>query len=309
MLKPFSYYNNVFVEITKSSHQHGGIGWGFGTCHWSPSANRAGHDRYSLMREPAPGDLVLHFYNHTWADGATESRLSGSSVVSSSYTETTSEPPMAGDWSGMGTYYRIALSNYNKFPNPLPLRLLTDEYKDAIRSDLVENRHRFYPFTKHADDIRTVQGIYLAQCTPLLYDIFLQALGIQDSISDTGIDIEASSVLPDPHSEYREAIRLKSERYFFSGNPQLSQDAKQHYGLDCSICGFNFEEFYGDLGKGYIEVHHINPLSERSEGEWTEDLVSTLEDVTVLCANCHRMLHRTRPAHTVNEIENAILGS
>lgn len=57
---------NVYIEITKSDHLHGGVGWEFGQCLWSPNRNRAGHDRYSLMREPKVGDLVLHFYNKTW---------------------------------------------------------------------------------------------------------------------------------------------------------------------------------------------------------------------------------------------------
>jgi hypothetical protein len=34
--KPFSAYDGVFVEITKENHAHGGPGWEFGTCLWSP---------------------------------------------------------------------------------------------------------------------------------------------------------------------------------------------------------------------------------------------------------------------------------
>ena len=61
--------NNIWVEITKSEHKHGGDGWEFGTCLWSPSKNRAGNDRYGIMREPKQGETVLHFYNDVWPDG------------------------------------------------------------------------------------------------------------------------------------------------------------------------------------------------------------------------------------------------
>jgi 5-methylcytosine-specific restriction protein A len=57
------------------------------------------------------------------------------------------------------------------------------------------------------------------------------------------------------------------------------------------VCGFSFEESYGELGKGYIEVHHLNPLSDRDTERTT-----TVEEVAVVCANCHRVLHRNGKA-------------
>lgn len=60
------------------------------------------------------------------------------------------------------------------------------------------------------------------------------------------------------------------------------------FGYKCMICGFDFEEKYGDLGKGFIEVHHINPLSSLDE----EVVINPATDLICVCANCHRMLHR-----------------
>ena len=54
------------------------------------------------------------------------------------------------------------------------------------------------------------------------------------------------------------------------------------------ICGFDFGQKYGELGKGYIEVHHIKPLAT-----WEQEVVINPEtDLICVCANCHRMLHR-----------------
>jgi len=60
------------------------------------------------------------------------------------------------------------------------------------------------------------------------------------------------------------------------------------HGTKCKGCGFDFAAVYGTRGEGYIEVHHLRPLS--SLGEKTP--VNPKEDMTVLCSNCHRMIHR-----------------
>ncbi len=85
-------------------------------------------------------------------------------------------------------------------------------------------------------------------------------------------------------------------------NPQLRAQAIAKYGYHCQVCGFDFEEFYGDIGAGYIEVHHLCPLSEQK----TEH-IATIEDVAVVCANCHRVLHRNgREPISLDELRKAI---
>lgn len=87
-------------------------------------------------------------------------------------------------------------------------------------------------------------------------------------------------------------IHLHRER-----NTRLVKEAKiafqkEHNGqLFCEACGFNFYEVYGDIGKEYIEAHHLlKPVSEMEEGD-----VTKIGDLAMLCANCHRMVHRIRP--------------
>jgi hypothetical protein len=59
--------------------------------------------------------------------------------------------------------------------------------------------------------------------------------------------------------------------------------------LRCEVpgCGFCFEAVYGDIGRHFAHVHHLNALGERDQAE-----VTTLEDLVVVCANCHAMIHR-----------------
>lgn len=83
---------------------------------------------------------------------------------------------------------------------------------------------------------------------------------------------------------------LKRER-----NPKLISEAKKRFiekngHLFCEVCGFDFEEKYGDLGENFIEAHHTKPVSEMTDGEKTK-----IEDIAMVCSNCHSMIHRKKP--------------
>ncbi|MER6021194.1 HNH endonuclease [Streptomyces anulatus] len=70
--------------------------------------------------------------------------------------------------------------------------------------------------------------------------------------------------------------------------------------LACEACGFDFEQVYGDRGSGYIECHHVVPLHEAGEGR------TKLNDLALICANCHRMIHRRAPWPTPAELRASI---
>ncbi|WP_338786271.1 HNH endonuclease [Metabacillus sp. FJAT-53654] len=78
-------------------------------------------------------------------------------------------------------------------------------------------------------------------------------------------------------------------------NPQIIKLAKErfkekHGKLFCEICTFDFYEYYGEIGEDFIEGHHTKPVSELQEGEKTK-----VEDIALVCSNCHKILHRRRP--------------
>ncbi len=77
----------------------------------------------------------------------------------------------------------------------------------------------------------------------------------------------------------------------YERDPRARLACLNHHGLYCFVCGFDFSESYGELGKGFIHVHHLRPLSEiRSEYE-----VNPITDLIPVCPNCHAMLHRRSP--------------
>jgi len=75
-----------------------------------------------------------------------------------------------------------------------------------------------------------------------------------------------------------------------------------HFGYSCQICGFSFEERYGELGRDFCHVHHIEPLSEVGG----ERNIDAKRDLLPVCANCHAMIHRQSPALHPDELRGLL---
>ena len=73
--------------------------------------------------------------------------------------------------------------------------------------------------------------------------------------------------------------------------------------LCCIVCGFNFEAAYGERGAGFMECHHVVPLHE------TGATRTRLDDLALVCSNCHRMIHRRRPWPTPAELAQTLRGT
>ncbi len=71
--------------------------------------------------------------------------------------------------------------------------------------------------------------------------------------------------------------------------------------LACSVCGFDFQKFYGALGAEFCEVHHLCPLADAKDEVATE-----FKDLAVVCSNCHRMIHRSNPFLTIEQLKSRI---
>jgi predicted HNH restriction endonuclease len=106
---------------------------------------------------------------------------------------------------------------------------------------------------------------------------------IEDQINEDLADLE----LENEYFEGQKKSRLSS---FYERNPKLRLAAIKIHGLSCKVCGFDFKDFYGGHGAGFIEVHHLKPVSTLE----ASTKLSPENDMTVVCSNCHRMLHRNR---------------
>jgi len=88
-----------------------------------------------------------------------------------------------------------------------------------------------------------------------------------------------------------EGGRIVVTSFRYERKPSLREDAYKAHGCSCSVCKFNFEKAYGEWGKDFIEVHHIEPLAS---GAGKSRKINPKTDLLVLCSNCHRMVHRRR---------------
>lgn len=85
----------------------------------------------------------------------------------------------------------------------------------------------------------------------------------------------------------------------YERNPIARAQCVEHHGYTCKVCKFNFESFYGDIGKNYIHVHHLVSLSEIKR----EYVVDPVNDLIPVCPNCHAMIHSTRPALGIDQLK------
>lgn len=87
---------------------------------------------------------------------------------------------------------------------------------------------------------------------------------------------------------YPEGEMTKRYVNHYERNTKARAEAINIHGVKCKICNFDFYESYGERGKDYIEVHHLKPVSSLIEST----NVNPQNDMTVVCSNCHRMIHR-----------------
>jgi 5-methylcytosine-specific restriction endonuclease McrA len=121
-------------------------------------------------------------------------------------------------------------------------------------------------------------------------------------IPDRGSAYEIGFVVPEEIDRDIEAERIEEEEYRKEGavrkyygkryerDPKNRRKAIELHGTVCAACGFDFEAYYGQRGKGFIEVHHTQPLSEAGE----EIAIDPKTDLVPVCSNCHRMIHRRK---------------
>jgi len=77
---------------------------------------------------------------------------------------------------------------------------------------------------------------------------------------------------------------------------------RKHGRLFCEACAFDFQKTYGEHGKDFIECHHLNPLAFSTGNTRTHS-----DDLALLCANCHRMVHAKTPWLTLVELKALVV--
>lgn len=103
-----------------------------------------------------------------------------------------------------------------------------------------------------------------------------------------GLDSIISSVQATREFEEGGEVVVTSKRYERSN--ALRAEAVRHYGVNCYVCDFNFSEAYGEIGAGFIHIHHIDRVADSGVR-----VVDVEKDLIPICPNCHAMIHRETP--------------
>jgi hypothetical protein len=88
----------------------------------------------------------------------------------------------------------------------------------------------------------------------------------------------------------------------YERDPTARSACIAHYGTDCAICGFSFQEVYGEIGEGFIHVHHLIPLSAIGR----DYVVDAINDLRPVCPNCHAVIHLRRPPYSIEEVRHML---
>lgn len=70
-------------------------------------------------------------------------------------------------------------------------------------------------------------------------------------------------------------------------------------GTNCVACGFDFLARYGEIGRDFIHVHHVVPVSKLDDSY----RLNPADDLVPVCPNCHAMIHRRDPPFEIGDIK------
>ena len=123
-------------------------------------------------------------------------------------------------------------------------------------------------------------------------DLIFSLLTISDLDDNIGYD----------HAIQTEGTPQEIRSIRYERNPRNRELCLHMKGYTCAICGMNFYDTYGTIGKDFIEVHHTTPVSEMDE-----NFVLDIErDLVPLCSNCHSMVHRKNPPYSIAEMKDIL---
>lgn len=151
----------------------------------------------------------------------------------------------------------------------------------------VDQLVQYYHIMEDHDEWLTEQNGYISlRCLDLFIDFYCE----QNRISPSEVkrqSSEESSQWDDKDYSITEGRGCDQTSIRYERSKKARERCLRRWGHKCYICGMDFETVYGEIGSGFIEVHHKVPISQRN-GEY--QLVPE-RDMVPLCSNCHSMVH------------------
>lgn len=119
----------------------------------------------------------------------------------------------------------------------------------------------------------------------------------RDDFAETIYPDEVDSEIP-----YAEGRTKHVTVNIYERNQLARQECISFFGSNCQVCHFNFQTKFGELGVSFIHVHRLVEISTIGK----EYSVNPKTDLIPVCPNCHAMLHKRKPAYSINELKEII---
>ena len=264
---------NYWIEITNPVH--GGNGWEFGTCLWSPISNKGGAKSWELMNQIKPGEIIFHLLKTSKGRGYF---FVAHSVAANKAQTISNEPPEPDRWSGMSPYYRVPLSGFSKLKKPVSVQYIFDTYQGKLKSELNKFRKGHF-FEQKADGRLQVSLKYAAKAIDEVKLIFKGIIENQGQApQQLELDTFAPSFNEPAYPDYTPPGLITTQVTRKIRDTVLSKTIKKEFNFKCAVCN---RQISLSNGKYYAEAHHIKPLEAGHDGPDTRD------NIIVLCPNHH----------------------
>ena len=149
---------------------------------------------------------------------------------------------------------------------------------------------RLWKITERGADY--LNQIYLDEKNSISLSLKEQGLNKKDIKKVSQIDFSGVIIEEGALEKRSVPLRKRSDKL---RNIAIQEYKRKNNGkLPCNICGFDFEEKYGELGRDYIEVHHKELVSEMEISGSKLKLEEAIKKVVPICSNCHKMIHRKK---------------
>jgi 5-methylcytosine-specific restriction protein A len=144
--------------------------------------------------------------------------------------------------------------------------------------------------------LQGASGIQIREGTAELERLWAGLVGIYGTVEVDAEGVEAIE------GELRLALHRHRARERWLRDRKLDEAKAIHGGrLPCEVCRFDFFEVYGEMGRDFAQVHHLKSLGDRTRPSKT-----SLDDLAVVCGNCHLMIHRGNQARPLDEVRRAL---
>ena len=221
----------------------------------------------------------------------------------------------------------LALDLYFRFQ---PTKINKD-HREIKRLSEILNSLPVHPQREKYQKFRNPNGVYMKLCNFLRFDpgyqgkglraggkleqeIWQEFAGNKSKLAEVATSIKKSTnAVPPPvidvpeDEEFPEGRILTRLHKIKERSPSVVKRKKDSVlrrkgRLVCEACDFDFETKYGMIGKGFAECHHLKPIASLRPNQKTK-----LSDLCILCSNCHRMIHRTKPMLSLEKFKKRIL--